>query len=94
MKDIKLFENFDEIDLDVYYELWTLDRNGEEEEFISGDGDDDNYNPYDLNEMVILLMNHEKYNKDLFIKKITKENIDKEIIDRIKMQLKVNKYNI
>ena len=89
---IKLFENF-EIDLDVYYELWTLDNNGDEEEFPTVE-EDGNYNIYDLTEMVELFMKYEKRDRNLFIKKITKEIIDDKTIERIKLSIESKKYNI
>ena len=50
---IKLFENFDKIDLDITYELWTLDKNGDEVSTqLNADGE---YNPNDLTEIVELL---------------------------------------
>jgi len=91
---IKLFENFDEIDLDIYYELWTVDNNDDEEEFNSGDPKDGNYNMYDLTEMVKLFMKYEKRDRNLFIKKITKEIIDEETIERVKLEIETKKYNV
>ena len=44
---IKLFENFNEIDLNITYELWTFDKNGDEVEF----GLEEDINPFDLREV-------------------------------------------
>ena len=91
---IKLFENFDKIDLDIYYELWTVDRNGDEEEYSSGDPNDQNYNMFDLTDAVRLFMKYESYDLNLSIKKITKEYIDEETIERVKMEIETKKYNV
>jgi len=90
---IKLFENFDQVDLDIFYELWTFDKNGDEEEFHTLT-EDSEYNMYDLTDMVKLFMKYEKYDTNLFIKKITKEIIDNETIEKIKLSIEAKKYNI
>ena len=89
---IKLFENFDEIDLDISFELWTLDKNGDEVATqLNADGE---YNPYDLTEIVELFEKHETYDLNLSIRKITKEYITPEIIERVKMEIETKKYNV
>ena len=89
---IKLFENFDKIDLDITYELWTLDKNGDEVSTqLNADGE---YNPYDLTEIVELFEKHETYDLNLSIRKITKEYITPEIIERVKMEIETKKYNV
>jgi hypothetical protein len=90
---IKLFENFDQADLDIIYELWTLDNNGDEEEFHTT-VEDISYNPYDLTDMVKLFMKYEKIDRNLFIKKITTEVIDNETIKKVKLSIEEKKYNI
>jgi len=89
---IKLFENFDKIDLDITYELWTLDKNGDEVSTqLNADGE---YNPNDLTEIVELFEKHETYDLNLSIRKITKEYITPEIIERVKMEIETKKYNV
>jgi len=96
---IKLFENFDEIDLDVTYEIWETDRNGDEDEFnvdnnnFKGDNDFDNINPFDFKEVANYYMKCKKMfkNRQLFIKKVTKERLDEKTIE---LFLTKTKYNL
>lgn len=89
---IKLFENFNQISLDITYELYNLNKFDEEEEINT-----DNYleyNPYDLEDMVKLyLILKEKYS-NIFIKKVTREIIDYKTIEKIKLKLDSKKYNL
>ena len=96
---IQLFENFDEIDLDVSYEIWETDRNGDETEFnpdndnFKGGNDFDDINPFDFKEVANYYMKCKKMykNRKLFIKKVTKETLDEKTIELL---LTSNKYNI
>lgn len=86
---IKLFENFDQIDLDVTYEMYKIDKNGDEVDLEIGGY----VNPFDLKEVYDLYLKHKNKNKNntLFIKKVTKETLDEK---EIEILLQSKKYNI
>lgn len=84
---IKLFENFDEIDLDIMYEIYRIDKNGDEVEF----GLEEDINPFDLREVFEYKMEHRNQYFNLIIKKVTKETLDDETIELL---LNTKKYNI
>lgn len=58
-KDLSPNEINEQINLDVIYEIKGINNLGEEINIIA-DGDDANYNPYDLKDMVKLLMKKNK----------------------------------
>lgn len=90
-----MFENFEDIDLNVRYELRKMDRHGDmEEEIDYENGDDDNTNPYSLEEVVKLYMKYKKKNPSLFIKKITEEIISNDEIEQVKINMSGKKYNL
>jgi hypothetical protein len=90
---IKLFENFDEIDLDITYELWITDSNGDEYEFNPSNSDFNNVNPFDFKDVANYYMKYKrKYKKqNFFIKKVTKETLDEKTIELL---LNTTKYNL
>ena len=94
---IKLFENFDEINLDITYELWITDSTGDEYEYdpgeYSGEGDFNNVNPFDFKEVAKYYMKCKRKYKmqNLFIKKVTKETLDEKTIELL---LNTTKYNL
>jgi len=89
---IKKFENYESISLDTRYEIRLIDKNGDECEFNEPYKYD--YNPFDLEEVVALLIKYEKKKYNLIIKKIVESNVDKETIDNVKMKLDAKKYNL
>jgi len=72
---IKLFENFDAVDLDISYEIYEIDRNGDEEIFLSGLDDMEDINPFDLKDVIKYFMKYKDKHK-LIIKKVTRETLD------------------
>lgn len=95
---IKLFENFDEIDLEVSYEICETDRNGDEDIFNPENDnfkDDafDNINPFDFKDVANYYMKCKKMykNRKLSFKKVTKETIDDNTIE---LFLTKTKYNL
>jgi hypothetical protein len=93
MKILKFNEgtNFP-IDLNTTYEISMIDENGDVVDFDEHRSYD--YNPFDLEDVVGILMIFEKKYKGLFINKITVEPINKEIIDKIKLKLYAKNYNL
>jgi len=92
---LKTFENYEEINLDVHYELRKMDRHGDmEEEIEYENGDDDNTNPYSLEDMVQLYIKYKKKNPSLFIKKITEEILSNDDIEKVIINMTGNKYNL
>ena len=87
----KLNEN---VDLNITYEVRGNDAG--EEWFPPEDDNDANYNPFDLNEVVKLLIEKEKlYGEyELYIVKVTTDILPDEEIERMKMQITGDKYNI
>ena len=83
---IKLFESF-EMDLDISYELYIIDKNGDEEEF----GLEEDASPNDLSAIFEYYKEQKKYFKTLFIKKVTKEILDDKNVEAL---LNSKKYNI
>jgi len=91
---IKTYENYNvEVILDTHYDIVEINRFGEEIPFEI-DYDEDDYNPYSLEEAVEILIKYEKPGRELVIKKITENFVSKEEIDKIKIQLDSNKYNV
>lgn len=91
------------IDFDVTYEIKGTDINGDDVDIIEED-DDANYNPYDLKDMVRLLI---KKNKEyssrqipsskslrLFLIKVTRERVPHETLEKIRLELTTDKYNL
>ena len=84
-------ENFN---FDIIYEIQGRDAIGDIYNPQS-DKDDANYNPFDLKEMVKLLTKKtEQGVPNLFIVKVTSERLPDEEIERIKIQIEGDKYNI
>jgi len=99
---IKKFEKYNEIKLDTRYELRIVDKNahvddyGDELEF-SIVGDDLNFNPFSLEEIVKLYMKHEKdgYRPgELIIKQVTEKTVSRKTIDDIILKINSKKYNL
>lgn len=93
MKKIILFENFGTPSLDVYYEIRYIDENGDVENFVSGN-DDYDVNPFDLVEVVKYMMKYEDEYPNLFIVKITEEDVSDEDLKKAKMVIDTKKYNL
>ena len=92
MKILRFNEN--SIELDTYYKIMRTDRNGDAEEFSDFYFDYDNYNPFDLKEMVNMLIIVEKEYKGLFIKKVSEKIVDNETINKIRLEIEAKKYNL
>ena len=80
---------------DVYYEIWHYDRNGDQEKYVTNTAEDD-FNPYDLEDVVQALIEYEKYEEtdNLFIMEFTSKRVPISVVDKIKMRLDANKYNL
>jgi len=94
--NIKKFEKF-EVELkpmtfDPEYKLMYIDTSGDSSEVEGFDVDE--YNPFDLDEIVQRYIKHEGYKKNYWIKKITEEEIDLNSIPEIKYRLDGKKYNL
>lgn len=87
---IKFFENF-QIDLNIYYELWHLDKYNHEEELFLSERNVIDYNPYDLVDMYNLFKKYQKEDNTVFLRKITIENLYSKDLDFL---MKSNKYNL
>lgn len=88
---IKLFENFEEIDLEISYELYDVDKNGDESPISFIDGDEYNFNPFSLVDTIKLFQKYEKKYPRLRIKKITSQILT---IEDAKREITGNKYNL
>ena len=90
--EIRKFEKFDhKIDPVIYdpeYKLMKIDENGDSEE-IETDA-----NPFDLNEIIISYLDMKGYDNNMWIKKVTEEIVDLNMIPGIKIHLSSKKYNI
>jgi len=75
-----------------YYEVKKVNNFGEEIIFDEIE-DHANYDPFDLDEAVKLYMQYEGHG-NFIIKKITEKVIDKKIIEKIKLKLDSEKYNL
>jgi len=104
MKYLKTFESTI-IDLDVHYEIRYYDNELHDEVIVSGsdfelfsssdDSDDVNYNPFDLKDMVKLLLKYEnEMSESLYIVKITRNEVTKKEIDDVKLEIEAEKYNL
>lgn len=91
---IKLFENFDEINLDIQYVLRTVDVASGEEHDVPLTNDDFDYNPYSLEDMVKLYLVYKKQYDQLHLVKITEEIVDEDTINKVKVNLTAKKYNL
>ena len=92
---IKLFENFEETSLEIVYEIYEVDKNGDYSPIdFTDDNNDDDFNPYSLVETVKLFQKYEKKYSNLFIKKITSEILDEKIIEDVKREITAKKYNL
>jgi hypothetical protein len=90
---LKKFENF-QIDEDIQYELFHLDKYNDEELLDTPNdkfGNTIKYNPYDLNDMYKLLKKYQKIDNTVFLKKTTTENLYPKDLDIL---MKGKKYNI
>jgi hypothetical protein len=96
---IKKFEKYtiDDIYLnDVSYELCYVNSLNGDTEVVPYFDDDDDYdvNPFDLKETVKLYLKYEKDYENIFILKKTEEKVDDSIIEEVKKQLDIEKYNL
>jgi len=94
----KMNEN---VKLDIVYEIRGVDVNGDE--YIPPVEDDDyNYNPYDLKEVVKLLIIKNKKqsthipseNPRLHIVKVTTEKVPQDKLEQIRIEIEGDKYNL
>ena len=89
---IKKFEkyehNIEPIIYDPEYKLMKIDENGDSNEI------DINVNPFDLDEIVSCYLDMKGYDNNLWIKKITEEIVDLNMIPEIKIHLSSKKFNI
>ncbi len=88
MKYLKLYENLN-IDLNVYYQIKGTDTNGDIFEPVGAD--DANYNPYDLSEIVKLMIKMNRPN--LHIVKISEEVVDDKTLNDV-IEYQIDKYNL
>jgi len=73
---------------DPEYRLMQIHSNGDSEEIES------DVNPFDLNEIVQLYLDYKGYDNNMWIKKVTEEIVDLNMIPEIKIHLSSKKYNI
>jgi len=89
---IRKFEKYEHIiEPEIYdpeYKLMKIYKNGESEE-IEHDS-----NPFDLNEIIQLYLDNKGYDNNMWIKKVTEEIVDLNMIPEIKIHLSAKKYNI
>jgi hypothetical protein len=95
--DFKIFES-EENSLSVYYEIINTDEKGQER-VISIDDNKYNYNPYSLKESVnMLLIYRDKYRNspriNLSLRKVTRTKVDEEVIEKVKIEIEADKYNL
>ena len=86
------------VNLDVVYEIRGTDNNGDEY-MPRHEEDDANYNPYDLKEMVKLLIKkrqngYDHYHTGLYIVKVTTEKVPQETLEKIRLEIEAEKYNM
>ena len=83
------------INLDTTYEIRYYDNElGDEIEIVEND-EDANYNPFDIKDMVKLLMiRQEEHSEELYLVKVHKEKVGDQIINKIKLELEAEKYNL
>jgi len=89
---VKLFENF-EVDLEVYYVL-MYNVNGDDIKIPLTINDDFNFNPYDLDEMVKLMIKYEKKYRSIFLNKVTTQKVSDDEIKDAKIRIDAKKYNL
>ena len=89
---IKKFEKYEHsiepIIYDPEYKLMKIDEIGDSEE-IENDA-----NPFDLDEIVQLYLYYKGYDNNIWIKKVTEEIVDLNMIPEIKIHLSSKKFNI
>ena len=73
---------------DSEYRLMQIHLNGDSEEVES------DVNPFDLDEIVQLYLDYKGYDNNMWIKKVTEEIVDLNMIPKIKIHLVSKKYNI
>ena len=89
---IKKFENYERIDLSVRYEIRYYDNNLQDEVIV---GENEyNYNPFDIKDMVELLMKYEKKGLDVYLIRTKEEMVDKKTIEDVKLKIRAEKYNL
>ena len=89
---IVLFESFEENSLNVKYEIMEIRKNGDIEDFFSGDDNYFDFNPYDLVEVVEYMMKYEdEYKGSLFINKLTSERVSDEELEKAKISIEDRK---
>ena len=97
LEDISNYNINENISPDVFYQIKCICSNSGDEFTPEVIDDDYNYNPYDIKEMVKLLIkkrqSYSKNNKP-FLVKVTTTKVPQNIIKNIEMELKAEKYNI
>lgn len=88
-------ERFNQINEDfgteTYYEIWYYDKRGDVQEYSSDEYL--NLDPFDLKDTIKYFMELEKTN-NVFIKKIIANKLSDKIINKIKLEIKTEKYNL
>ncbi len=81
----------EDIESDTWYEIWCFDKHGDSQEYYSDEYT--NVNPFDLEDVVKYFMEIEDTEK-LFIKKIVSTRLSNRIINKVKLEIRAEKYNL